>query len=1609
MKNDLNILFVGNDETNFLAIEHFLRQQYLRVRCHRVASGAELATALKEETWDAVLTDFVLPNLPFHQTLVSIRIRFPDLPIILVTNAIGEATAVDLLKEGVWDIVRKDDLVRLASVLRRALRDAKARRAGQGSEISYRDLFDSIADAIYVQDESGRFLDVNPGAVAMYGYPREFFIGNTPEVLAAAGMNDMNALSSLMRKAFSGEKQSLEFWGQRANGELFAQEVRLVPTHYKGQRAVIAMAREMAQLKRAEEDLAIKETWRRILIEQSRDGFVILDLDGKVHDANQTFADMLGYALEEVYQLHVWDWDVFWNRERVLAGLRASDAAGGSLETVWKRRDGTTLDVEISTNGAVFAGQQRIFCVCRDISQRKWAEQRLTEQHALLQTILDSLPMRVFWKDRELRYVGCNTTFAVDAGASSPAEVIGKDDHQLVWREQAELYRADDGQVMAFGQAKLAYDEPQSTPDGRRVWLRTSKVPLRDASGQSIGVLGLYEDITERKIAEEKLQLQQAALEAAANAMVITDCEGKIEWVNPAFTILTGYTFDEAVGHKQGELVDSVMHDPEFSEAILQNVLAGRVWHGEILKRRKDGTPFEEELTVTPVPDANGIIRHLVAVKQDITERKQAEARIRQLNRLYAVLSGINEASVRCRDIPHLFAESCRIAMEEGDFPMAWVGLLDPETQRVDPAAYSGTAGGSLERLRIALTDEICSRGPKAQALREGRIIVCRNSGNDACMHPRNEEALCLGYRSFAALPIRIKGIVHGTFNLYSATESSFDTEEIRLLERLSENIGFAMEAIETESRRKAAELALAEHQQHLEELVAARTAELESAEEKTRLILESSADGVFGLDVEGCFSFVNPAACQMMGYALEDLVGRSAHALIHHSRTGDTSHSDENCPMQRVRQQACLVRVEEDVFWRQDGQPVLVEYAANPIHKAGQVIGEVVSFRDITERKRMQDALRESEANLAHAQAIAHVGSWHLDIVNEALTWSAETYRIFGVSPETDVNPGLSAARLHPEDSERVSVAWKAALRGEVYDIVYRVVVEGNIRWVREQAQIGFDVGGNPLVAIGAVQDITEIKLAEAAREQALAEAERLARVRSEFLANMSHEIRTPLSAVLGLAQIGMRENTGRKTRDTCARILEAGRHLLGVINDILDFSKIEAGKLSLGIQPFRLADTVNEAMDLVIGRAEARGLELSKEVSNSLPEWVSGDSLRLQQILVNLLSNAIKFTERGKVSVSVVRTAENTLFRVADTGIGMDEGQMTRLFRPFVQADSSTTRKYGGSGLGLAISRDLARLMGGDIGVESKPGQGSVFTLCLPLLETAPASKPRAEQPGVTGRRLDGLRVLAAEDMEVNRLILEDILEHEGAQVHFAENGRQALEALQNRDASAFDVVLMDVQMPVMDGYTASRRIRELAPALPVIGLTAHAMPEERERCLAAGMVERVTKPINLDALVAAILRQVGKPGALATRSITAGKIADQMAQQQLQDDNRPVASQSELQAKISDGLIDWPALLRRFNGRKTFIDKLSATVQANHADSPAKLRAAVQSKELDTLAFVAHSLKGMGGNLQAHRLWELAKETEDAARAGQDAAFKLGADLADVMDSLLAELSA
>jgi two-component system, sensor histidine kinase and response regulator len=374
---------------------------------------------------------------------------------------------------------------------------------------------------------------------------------------------------------------------------------------------------------------------------------------------------------------------------------------------------------------------------------------------------------------------------------------------------------------------------------------------------------------------------------------------------------------------------------------------------------------------------------------------------------------------------------------------------------------------------------------------------------------------------------------------------------------------------------------------------------------------------------------------------------------------------------------------------------------------------------------------------------------------------------------------------------------------------------------------------------------------------------AELANQTKSEFLANMSHEIRTPMNAVLGLSHLMQKTDLTPRQRDYIDKLQSSGQHLLGIINDILDFSKVDAGKLDLEHTDFELKSLLDNAAAVLNEKCRAKNLQWVLDVAPDVPPHLVGDPLRLGQILINYANNAVKFTERGRIVVAVRVEAHNgdgvlLHLRVSDTGVGITPEQAGRLFQRFSQADASSTRKYGGTGLGLAICKKLADLMGGDVGVDSVPGQGSTFWFRAPL-GIGKVARPQPQGKGLAA--LAGARILLVEDNDINQQVARETLEDAGLRVDVASDGQAALTMVTQ---AAYDLVFMDMQMPVMDGVTATRAIRQLhgMDKLPIVALTANAMEKDRHACMAAGMDDVLVKPIDPQCMWDVLLRWLTAP---------------------------------------------------------------------------------------------------------------------------------------------------
>ncbi len=647
----------------------------------------------------------------------------------------------------------------------------------------------------------------------------------------------------------------------------------------------------------------------------------------------------------------------------------------------------------------------------------------------------------------------------------------------------------------------------------------------------------------------------------------------------------------------------------------------------------------------------------------------------------------------------------------------------------------------------------------------------------------------------------------------------------------------------------------------------------MKEKESINNLFVEHAPAAIAILDNNLCYLSVSRR--WMEHYHLKgDIIGR------HHY---DVFPEIRDMPEWREIHQRCLDGSHEmgeaDRFVRADGSTQYLNWEIHPWHRADESIGGIMMFsHDVTSevegRLRLKSAQKElelTEERLRQATAAGNVGIWDWKIDEDVLVWNEQMFQLFGVDRESFTGKGsdfLSA--VHPGDVEKIQTALRSTFEQDVdYEIEYRTIRKDHPT-VLAMGQVHRDEQGNPVRMLGVCVDVSQQmkvrdELVRAGEHHARArrEAENMVKVREQFLATMSHEIRTPMNGMIGMSELLLTTPLDEQQKEFTQTIIQCGNSLLTLINDILDLSKIEAGKMQVESCPFDPAEMADRVVRILLPQCDKKSLKLELVVDEKVPRQLLGDENRIQQVLLNLVSNAIKFTSSGGIRIQLcllhrVGSSAEIAFRIKDSGVGMTEEEIHRVFIPFVQADASTTRKYGGTGLGLSISRSLMLLMGGSLELESKPGEGTVATvrIKLPMVPDTRYNANRTDDGAAAAKLEDPLkfgRILIVEDNPVNQRVTELQMKPFADVIEIAADGLEAVGMCREKP---YDLILMDCQMPVMDGYEAARAIRddEAARGLPrkaIIALTANVYERDRRKVFESGMDGFLAKPLILDVL--------------------------------------------------------------------------------------------------------------------------------------------------------------
>ena len=1155
-------------------------------------------------------------------------------------------------------------------------------------------------------------------------------------------------------------------------------------------------------------------------VEQAADGVVITDPSGRIQYVNPAFTAMTGYTSEEAVGQYpsvlksgchtVAFYEELWRT------IRSGQVWRG--EVINRRKDGTLYHEEMRISPVQDSKGETVsfIAIKHDVTARLAAE----DEKALLAAIVENSEDAIHALGLDGTILSWNRGAELMFGYTSQ-EIIGQSAAILAPPGRAHEVQQFLGTIREGG-AIGPFDTVLQGKDGRGIEVSLSISPIRNPAGEVVGAAGTARNIGEQLRAERKLQISQERFrEVFAQApfgLCATALDGRFLQVNEALCRMLGYSEQELLATTWVELIHP--DDLKISNCMLEQLHgeAGGYQDGEKRYIHHSGRTVWVRTRVSLVRGDADCPLYRVAHAEDITERKHAEEVFRESEDRFRIMADgcpvmmwVTDAEGGNQFVNRAYREFCGITHEQAD-GCKWHLLIHPDDAPEYIAAFQ--------------------RAVREQTSFEAEARIRRADGE---------------WRWFA-----------------SSAEPRFSPGGEFL-----GHVGLSPDVTE----RKQAEQALQESQQFAQSTIDALSSHVCVLNEAGTVIAVNQAWKNFAaanrrVDSDGVRLESTDTEC--FGEGVNYL------AVCERATGPEASEAAEFAAGIRavLRGQLSEYSTEYECH-SSDEQRWFIGRITRFLHNGVSQV--VVAHQNITERRAAEQALQTSEGRFRQLAENMRQVVWMVPLAANETSYISPAYeRVWGRTCESiNQNPMSWMDAIHPDDLEQARLRYASELRGEPAESEFRIrTPDGREKWIWDRAFPVRDQAGQLIRIVGIAEEITERECYEEELIRAREGAEAANQAKSRFLANMSHEIRTPMNGVISMLQLLLETDLTPDQRQYATIARSSGGDMLTLLGGILDLSKIEAKKITLERLNFNLADTIEDVVQPLRVQAGAKGLDIHWRVSPEIPQLLCGDAQRLRQVLNNLSTNALKFTERGEVTLEAVLEAQGNgtatvRISIADTGIGIRPDQLAALFSPFVQADDSTTRKYGGSGLGLAISKQLVELMGGTIGVNSREGRGSTFWFTA-VFELAPpgqqqlANGPEAgvlDLPYGTNREQRAARILVADDNAINRKVAMAQLRKLGYKAIAVVDGAEAVAAVEQGD---FDLVLMDCAMPVMDGFEATHRIRSsIKPGIPVIALTASAMAEDRERCLSEGMDDYLAKPVDLGQLADMLARWLPASG--------------------------------------------------------------------------------------------------------------------------------------------------
>ena len=1261
------------------------------------------------------------------------------------------------------------------------------------------------------------------------------------------------------------------------------------------------------------------------IFNQAAVGMNLATLDGQYVKVNQKLCDILGYTQEELLTMSFRD--VFHPDEEDRAQAERQQLYAGAIdsfciERLYLHKDGSAVWVNLSVSLIYKPSGEPNYSigVVEEIGDRKRAEEALQQSEEKFRQIAEHI-QSVFW----VSSADYSETIYV-----SPA-------YETIWGRSCDslyasphsftdaIHPKDQTRILALlTQQTERYDEEYRIlqPNGALRWVHDRAFPIHNAQGEIYRLVGIAEDITDRKQAEETLSRQLALIEASIDGIVMINTNGEYTYLNEAHVKLFGYDSAEELLGKPWQTLCASGEMSRFEQDIFPVLIETRAWRGEAIAMRRDGSTFDNEVSLTLTPNGE-----VICVCRDISDRRQAEQALQQSEEQFRTVFDYAPVAISLARIDNYQIFRANAAHRQlfgyDNVELATMSFtdcthpddLDQDIEHVEQMVRGEIPGFHVEKrfakkngdviltsmtvalirdregcplYSMAMIEDITDRRQAELEIIRNRDLreAIFNESADAIFLVNVEPSITLDCNRRAVELFEASGkdellYIEG----HMLQRHQFTEEELKLISQEIKDKGFWSCEVEYITRKgnpfwgnlAAKQISIAGRVMNLVQVtdISQRKQSellLKAQQEFLRRLIDTVPNLIFVKDWQGRFTLVNQATANVYQSTIADLISKT-DADFH----SNTKEVEQFLAVDLEVMTTMTTQVLEETVTYPDGKQFYFQTIKTPIVSADGHSREILGVAtDISDRRQVEEQLRRSEAYLLEAQRIAHVGSWEFDVATQKITWSAETFRMFGRDPaQQEPTYKELIQSIHCDDRDR----YKAILRRTIkqvqpFELENRVLRPDNsMVYVLVKGQPILDETGKLLSFLGTVLDITSRKQSEEQLRQTNEQLARTTRLKDEFLANMSHELRTPLNAILGMTE-GLQDRVFGTINERQIKALQtierSGSHLLELINDILDIAKIESGQLELDCTPTAVISLCQSSLAFVSQQALKKRIQIEIKLPPNLPN-LSVDGRRIRQVLINLVNNAVKFTpEGGRITLKVSHqqtpadpesadSSPQNFLRIAviDTGIGIAPEDINKLFQPFIQIDSALNRQYQGTGLGLALVKRIVELHGGQVGLTSEVGIGSCFTIDLPC--AAVPFSPELEtqlEPNITPsqRSVASPLILLAEDNEANTMTVLGYLKAKGYQVLLAKNGQEAVALAQSETP---DLILMDIQMPGMDGLEAMQQIRR-EPTLvdvPIIALTALAMTSDRERCLAAGASDYLSKPIQLRQLVTTI----------------------------------------------------------------------------------------------------------------------------------------------------------